>query len=228
MTTPDQTPEHPRDHTPEHRPDPTPDPGEARYFEPLPSGASRFVTAAFTDLDDAVDATRALEKHAYPRERISVFMATETRDKYIDTHPRYEELEEDAVMVEETELSKKTKSAEGASLGGAIGGGLGAAGAAFAAVGTTLVIPPLGIALAGPVAAALAGLGAGALSGGLIGALVGAGMSEYRAEHFERLIKDGHVMVGVSVETEPERKNVLEILEQHNGDTGPSEPEKWD
>jgi hypothetical protein len=206
--------------------DPTPGPREDRYFESLPSGASRFVTAAFSDLDDALDATKALEKHAYDRERISVFMATETRDKYIDAHPRYEELEEDAVMVEEVELSKKTKSAEGAGVGGAIGGALGAAGAAIAAVGTTLVIPPLGIALAGPVAAALAGLGAGALSGGLVGALVGAGMSEYRAEHFERLIKDGHVMVGVTVETEPERQSVLEILESHSGDTGPSAPEE--
>ncbi len=199
--------------------------GQDRYFDPFPSGTSRFVTAAFSDLDDALDATRDLEAHSYHRDRISVFMSTKTRASHIDTHPRYEELEEDAVVVEEVALSKKSKSAEGAGVGGAIGGALGAAGGAIVAVGTTLVIPPLGIALAGPVAAALAGLGAGALSGGLVGALVGAGMSEYRAEHFERLIKEGHVMVGVTVETEPERKHVLELLEKHGGDTGPNEPE---
>lgn len=205
--------------------DPTQSPRDGRPFDRFPSGASRFVTAAYSDLDNALDATRDLEKHAYSRERISVFMSTQTRSSYIDTHPRYEELEEDAVVVEDVALSKKNKSAEGAGVGGAIGGALGAAGAAIAAVGTTLVVPPLGIALAGPLAAALAGLGAGALSGGVVGALVGAGMSEYRAEHFERLIKDGHVMVGVSVDTEPERQNVLEILEKHGGDTGPNAPD---
>jgi hypothetical protein len=208
--------------------DPAPQRREDLRFERFPDGGSRFVTAAFKNLDKALDATRDLEEHSYHRERISVFMATETREHYIDTHPRYGELEKNAVVVEEVELSKQNRSAEGAGVGGAVGGALGAAGAAIAAVGTTLVVPPLGIVLAGPVAAALAGLGAGALTGGLVGALVGAGMSEYRAKHFERLIKEGQVIVGVTVETEPERLNVIEILEEHGGDTGPTEPEKHD
>lgn len=194
-------------------------------YETFPSGETRFVSAAFKDLDDALDATRDLEKHSYTRDRISVFMAAETREQYIDTHPRYGELEKKAVIVEEVELEKTRKTPEGAGVGGAVGGALGAAGAAIAAVGTTLVIPPLGIVLAGPIAAALAGLGAGALTGGVVGALVGAGMSEYRARHFEKLVKEGHVMVGVATETEPERENVIEILEKHGGDTGPAKDE---
>lgn len=197
-------------------------------YEKFPSGAPRFITAAFKDLDDALAATRELEKHSYARERISVFMATETREHYIETHPRYGELERKAVTVEDVELEKKRKVPEGAGVGGALGGALGAAGAAVAAVGTTLVIPPLGIALAGPLAAALAGLGAGALTGGVVGALVGSGMSEYRAEHFAKLVKEGHVMVGVTADTEPERQSILEILDKHGGDTGPEEPRKKD
>jgi hypothetical protein len=176
------------------------------------------VSASFDDLDDALDATRDLEAHEYPRERISVFMATGTREHYIDTHPRYGELEDRAIIVEEVELEKHRRTAEGAGAGGAIGGAIGAAGAALAAVGTTLVVPPLGIVVAGPAAAALAGLGAGAATGGLVGALVGAGMSEYRARHFAKLVKDGQVIVGVSVETEPERRNVAEILDDHDGE----------
>ena len=44
---------------------------------------------------------------------------------------------------------------------------------AVAAVGTTLLIPGLGIVVAGPLAAVIAGAGAGAATGGLIRALVG-------------------------------------------------------
>ncbi|MGE0160578.1 MAG: hypothetical protein AB7T31_14305 [Gemmatimonadales bacterium] len=203
-------------------------PYEPITFEPFPSGGSRFVTAGFDDLDHALDATRDLEERSYGRDRISVFMATETRSRYIDTHPRYGELESNAIVVEDVELEKRSKAAEGAGVGGAVGGALGAAGAAVVAVGTTLVIPPLGIALAGPLAAALAGLGAGALTGGLVGALVGSGMSEYHARHFEEMMKEGDIVVGVSADTEPERRNVLEILEKHGGDTGPRETEGRD
>lgn len=184
----------------------------------FPEHPDRFVSAAFKDLDDALDATRDLEDHEYPTERISVFMATDTREHYIDTHPRYGELEDRAVIVEEVELEKHRRTAEGAGTGGAIGAAVGAAGAAIAAAGTTLVVPPLGIAVAGPAAAALAGLGAGAATGGLVGALVGAGMSEYRARHFAELVKAGRVIVGVSVATAPERRHVAEILEEHGGE----------
>lgn len=187
-------------------------------FHTFPSGASRFVSASFSDLDDAIDATRELEKRGHTRERVSVFMATDTRDRYIDTHTRFGELEKKAVVVEDVELEKHRKTAEGAGTGGAVGGALGAAGAAIAAAGTTLVFPPLGIAIAGPVAAMLAGLGAGAAAGGLVGALVGAGMTEYRAARFAELISEGEILVGVVAETEPERQAVLEILDNHGGD----------
>ena len=56
--------------------------------------------------------------------------------------------------------------------------GVGAALAALFAVGTVVVVPGLGLVLAGPIAAALAGAGAGGVTGGLIGALIGAGIPE--------------------------------------------------
>ncbi|HSM59621.1 MAG TPA: hypothetical protein VK849_02435 [Longimicrobiales bacterium] len=181
-------------------------------------GGEDYVSAAFEDLDDALDATCELEERAYGRERISVVMATDTRELYIDTHPRYGEIENRAVTVEDVDLEKRRRTAEGVGAGGAIGGALGAAGAAALAVGTTLVVPPLGIAVAGPVAAALAGLGAGAATGGVVGALAGAGMTEYRARRFEELVKEGRVLVGVAVETAPERADVAEVFEKHGGD----------
>jgi len=197
---------------------PTPDPSSPRTFAEFPSGVSRFVSASFADLDDAIDATRELERRGYPRDRLSVFMATDARDRYIDTYARFNELESQAVVVEDVELEKHRKTAEGAGAGGAAGGALGAAGAAIAAAGTTLVFPPLGIAIAGPAAAMLAGLGAGAAAGGLVGALVGAGMTEYRAARFAELIGEEKIVVGVVVDTEPERHAVLDVLSDHGGD----------
>ena len=192
----------------------------------LPSGQSRFVTASFKKLDHAVDAARNLEERGFERDRVSVFMAEETRDSLIDTHPRYSELEENAVVVDDVELEKQSKTLEGAGAGGTIGGALGAAGAAIAAVGTTLVVPVLGIAVAGPLAAMLAGAGAGAAAGGLVGALVGAGMTEYRARHFEELIKDGNIMVGAAAETEAEWSLIVQVLEKNHGDIVRAEEEE--
>ncbi len=194
-------------------------------FERFPNGESRFASATFKSLDGALAATRDLEAHEYAADRITVFMATETRERYIDTHPRYGELERNAVMIEEVELERRTRTAEGAGIGGAAGGAAGAAGAAVIAVGTTLVVPPLGIAVAGPAAAALAGLGAGALTGGLVGALVGAGMSEYRAREFQKQMKEGRIVVGVIADTIPEKVQIFEILERHGGERVPEKRE---
>lgn len=200
-------------------------PTDDQRFGRFETGEPRFVSAAFKDLDDAIDATRELEERSYPRDRTSIVMDSETREQYIRTHPRFDEIESDAVVVEEVELEKSRKTAEGASVGGALGGALGATGAAVAAVGTTLVIPPLGLALSGPVAAALAGLGAGAATGGVVGALVGSGMSEYRARQFKKLMKEGRIIVGVHATTVPERRNILEILEKHGGKRVPADEE---
>jgi hypothetical protein len=192
---------------------------QALRFERFPSGLSRFVSAAFKNLDHALDASRDLEDRGFARDRISLFMSTETREQHIESHPRYRELEQNAVTVEEVDLEKRNRVPEGTGVGGVIGGAVGAAGAAIAAVGTTLVVPPLGIVLAGPIAAALAGLGAGATAGGLVGALVGAGMSEYRAAAFQKLVKEGRIVLGVIADTEPERQSILEILQKHGGNT---------
>ena len=95
----------------------------------------------------------------------------------------------------ETELGNKA--AEGAGVGGAIGGTLGAIAAAVAAVGTTILIPGLGLVVAGPLAAAIAGAGAGAATGGLIGALVGWNMPEERVKRYEEGLKNGGILMGV-------------------------------
>jgi hypothetical protein len=185
-------------------------------FDTFPDGRSRFVFASFKDLEDAMDAVRDLESRGYDREQLSVFMSTETRGRYLESHP--EIVDQDGhVLVHEVELERERKTLEGAGAGGAIGGVIGAAAAAIAAIGTAIIIPPLGIAVAGPVAAALAGAGAGAAAGGLVGALVGSGMSQYRARQFERLVKDGRTIVGGRARTEAERTDLEDKLRRAGG-----------
>lgn len=81
-------------------------------------------------------------------------------------------------------------------------GGVGAALAAIFAIGSNVVVPGLGLVVAGPIAAALAGAGAGAAAGGLIGAMVGAGIPEDRAREYESGIREGGVLIGTRARDE--------------------------
>ena len=64
-------------------------------------------------------------------------------------------------------------------------------------MGTSLVLPGLGLVIAGPIAAALAGAGAGGAAGGLVGALIGWGIPEERIAEYESGIRDGGILMGV-------------------------------
>lgn len=150
------------------------------------SGAPRgYVTGLYATPDAASRAYEGLTtKHGYKPDDINVVMTEDTRRRHFgDAKPG-------------TELSQGTKAAEGLGAGAAIGGGIGAALAAVFAVGSSVVIPGLGLVVAGPIAAALAGAGAGGATGGIIGALVGAGIPEDRVREYESGIKDGGIVIG--------------------------------
>jgi hypothetical protein len=140
------------------------------------------VTGMFRDRDSAERAYGALSTRGYTDRDVNLAMSDDTRRRYFA----------DA----ETELGNKA--AEGAGVGGALGATAGAIAAAIAAVGTSIAIPGLGIVIAGPAVAALAGAGAGGVTGGLIGALVGWGIPEERVKHYEKGIKEGGIVMGVT------------------------------
>src|SRR5919197_4188468 len=123
---------------------------------------AKLVTGLFKSRAAAEAAVDALIKRGYTRDEISVLMSDATRSK-------------------EFAVATKTHAADGAGIGGAVGGTIGAVLAAIVATGANVIIPGIGLVVAGPIAAALAGLGAGAATGGIIGALIGAGIPEYRA-----------------------------------------------
>lgn len=144
-----------------------------------------YVTGLYRTPDEATRAYGDLTtKHSYRSEDIDVLMSDDTRKRHFgDAEPG-------------KELSGGTKAAEGLGKGSAIGGGIGAALGALFVVGSSVVIPGLGLVVAGPIAAALAGAGAGGAAGGLIGALIGAGIPEERARQYERGINEGGIVIG--------------------------------
>lgn len=138
-------------------------------------------TGMFADRQSTENAYNMLHDKGYTKDEINVIMSDETRNTHYSD--------------EDTELG--SKAAEGAGTGSAIGGTLGAIAGVVAAIGTSLVIPGLGLVIAGPIVAGLAGAGAGGITGGLVGGLIGSGMPEDRAKQYEAGIKQGNVVLGV-------------------------------
>ena len=103
-------------------------------------------------------------------------------------------------------------------IGGAIGTAVGATLAAVAAIGTSIMVPGLGLIVAGPLAAALAGAGAGAVTGGLIGALVGMGIPESNAQAYEEALRQGGVVIGVVPHNDEDSKRIKEDFQNLHGE----------
>jgi hypothetical protein len=149
------------------------------------TGQSRMVTGLFNDRDSAERAYQSITGRGYTHDDTNVIMSDETRSRF------YPEGSEGT-----SDLADKTM--EDAGKGAAIGGTLGAIIGGIAAIGTSVVLPGLGLVVAGPLVAALTGAGAGGLTGGLIGALVGHGVPEEHATEYESGIKNGGVFMGVN------------------------------
>lgn len=157
------------------------------------------LTRLFADREAAERAYQALRSRGYSAADVSVLMADETRDRLLGDRatavapPPASGPPESATSGSEG----KRKTLEGAGVGagaGVVAGGV--LGALVAAA--TVVVPGVGLILAGPVAAALAGAGVGGAAGGVIGALVGAGIPEERAARYEPALRAGGIVMGVS------------------------------
>ena len=142
----------------------------------------QMMTCSFRDREAAERAYGALTTRGYGKDDISLLMSDEARNRHFP---------KTAVT---TELG--SKAAEGAGIGAVAGGGLGALLLGLAAAG--FAIPGVAILAMGPLAAALTGAGSGGAVGALIGALVGSGIPEERAKLYERDIKEGGIVMGVT------------------------------
>lgn len=142
------------------------------------------VTGIFKDHESAERAYVSATKAGYGPNDIDVVMSEETRERYYGKHATLE-----------TKVGNKAS--EGAALGGSVGATVGAIAGALAAAGTTLILPGLGLVVAGPLAAGIAGAGAGGVSAGLIGALIGWGIPEDTLKKYESDVKRGSILIGL-------------------------------
>jgi len=146
---------------------------------------SLIVTALFRDRQSAECAYQAISSRGYDKDDVNLIMSDETRQsQYADG------------IAGDSELG--SKALEGTATGAGIGGTVGAVLGAIAAIGTSVLLPGLGLLVAGPIAGALVGAGAGGLTGGLLGALVGSGIPEEHAAQYETGIKSGGTVLGVN------------------------------
>lgn len=157
-----------------------------------PEYRSDYVSRVFRDRDEADAAYKHLKERGYDDSDVNVMMSDETRDRYF-TH-----------VDDDTELGDKV--AENAGKGSLIGGGIGATVGAIAAIGSNVLLPGLGLIVAGPLAAGLAGAGAGAATGGIIGALTGAGVPDDEAERYKRDIEEGGIYMGYKPRNEEDAR----------------------
>lgn len=137
----------------------------------------------FETAESANDYYDFLMKSGYDTEEITVIMSHDTKKRFYATNEHIS--------------NKGEESLKGAGAGSAIGGTLGAVAGALLAIGSSIAIPGLGIAVAGPIAAALAGAGAGGATGALVGALTKAGLSESAATEYKDAMDRGHIIISV-------------------------------
>ncbi len=161
------------------------------------------VTGMFNDSDSADTAYRSLRDRGYTDDDIHVVMSKDTREKYYDRG--------------DVEIEEGSKAMEGAGAGAATGGTIGGILGALAAVGTSVIIPGLGLAIAGPLAGALAGAGAGGAAGSLVGALIGAGIPEEHAKVYKEGLNEGGIVVGAHPRNDEDRAYFADEFGRHGG-----------
>ena len=164
----------------------------------------KMVTAVFRDRMNADRVWNWLMDHGYKAKEINMLMSESTKNRYYSS--------------EEGEIGTSSHVAEGMAAGGAIGTAVGATAAAIAAIGTSLVIPGLGLVVAGPLAAALAGAGAGAVAGGVVGGLIGLGVPESNVHAYEEALRDGGVVIGVVPRSAKDAAAIKREFEELHGE----------
>jgi uncharacterized protein YjbJ (UPF0337 family) len=169
----------------------------------------RSVHGLFKDRESAESAYRSLTERGYTKDDVNVLMSDEARKRHFGDDDDKSEVAEAG-----------SKAMEGLGVGSAVGGTLGAIIGAVAAIGTSVLIPGLGLVVAGPVAAALAGAGAGGATGGLLGALVGSGIPEEHAKTYDEGIRKGHIYMGVNARADEDAEYFeREWRERHRGES---------
>lgn len=163
------------------------------------SDFTQTIVGLFSERRHAEQAIRDLKAAGFTEEQIGVAMQNR---------------EDQQSLMEDTGSQAAEGAAKGAVSGGIVGGLIGLLG--------SLLIPGVGpIVVGGVLASALTGAGIGAATGGLIGALMGLGVPEEDAQHFDRGLRSGGILVTVNAGA-ARAQEAIAILRSHEADLGPS------
>ena len=158
------------------------------------------IDKVFDTAESANDYYDFLVKTGYGTDDITVIMSKDTKERFYATNEHISKTGDEAL--------------KGAGTGSAIGGTVGAIAGALLAIGSSIVIPGLGIAVAGPIAAALAGAGAGGATGAIVGALTKAGLSDSATTEYKNAMDKGHIIISV----EPKDRNDIVLISKYGRD----------
>ena len=168
----------------------------AKVAEPISTSETVQIVDVFDAPERAERAYDQLMEMGYNKDEINVLMSAETQKLFRSGNPV-------VAMATGTEVPNATEKV----LGGA--GAISAAGAlsgVIAGVGASLVVPGLGLIVAGPLAALGAGLGAA------LGAIYGIPFSEMAGNeiaNYETNIHEGKVLLSVTPHS-PEDRNTIQ------------------
>jgi hypothetical protein len=154
----------------------------------------------FDSFDDAGRAYEYLLSKGYDRDEIDVIMSQATRDKF-----GAQEGEAPKRGDEDDEVAEKKvfKSAGAMAVVGGLSGFL-------AALGASILLPGVGLIVAGPLAAL------GATTGALVGGIYGVPLTDENNEkdartvEFEKAMREGKILVRVTPKSQSDREEILQ------------------
>jgi len=165
----------------------------------------KMLTAVVRDRAAASRTYDWLQQRGYAASEINILMSDHTRSHFSDSGT-------------EGRIKSRDMGVEGVAAGGAIGTAIGATLGAIAAIGTSVLLPGIGLVVAGPILAGLAGGGAGAVAGGVVGGLVGLGIPESNARAYEEALHSGGVVFGIVPHSDHDAKTMKEYFEKNGAE----------
>jgi hypothetical protein len=171
--------------------------------------SGNLITALFNDRASAEQAYRCVSELGYDQSEINVVMSAETRERYFAGAS--------SALSEKAATSPTSESNAAKELGGPAGGTLGTAAPVVAAIGALLLVPGVGLAVAGPIAVALGAATAVGVAGGLVGALTHWGVPRGRLEEYEGGIRRGGVLLGVKPRSPADTQRITQCWQTSGG-----------
>lgn len=169
------------------------------------------ILGMFADQKTAEKAVNNLQKEGYFPKEISLVMK-ETRET--------KEVAGDNTTTKNVGRSTVSGAVAGGVIGAIAGILVGVGAVAIPGIGPLLVAGPLSgiLGLSGAAATTVTGAVEGVVAGGIFGALIGLGLPVETARQYEDRIKEGGVLVAVTVPEINDRKDPEEILKNYGAD----------